>query len=121
MAITFEGVRSIALALDSVAESTSYGTPAFKVGGKLIARLREDSETLVVGTTFDERGELMAAEPETYFITDHYVKYPWVLIHLSRANSGALRDLLRRACRLVSTVKMDSTGRRPKAAAKRRS
>ena len=49
----------------------SYGTPAFKVGGKLIARLREDSETLVAGTTFDERGELMAAEPETYFITDH--------------------------------------------------
>lgn len=120
MAITFEGVRRIALALDGVAESTSYGTPAFKLGGKLIARLREDSETLVVGTTFEERAELMTAEPETYFITDHYVKYPWVLIHLSRANPDALRDLLERACRLVSTVKMDSTGR-PKAAAKRRS
>lgn len=74
MAITFEGVRRIALALDGVAESTSYGTQAFKLGGKLIARLREDSVTLVVGTTFDERGELMAAEPDTYFITDHYVK-----------------------------------------------
>ena len=95
--------------------------PAFKLSGKLIARLREDSVTLVVGTTFDERGELMAVEPETYCITDHYVKYPWVLIHLSRANPDALRDLLGRACRLVSTVKMDSTGRRPKAAPKRRS
>ena len=63
MAITFEGVRRIALALNGVAESTSYGTPAFKLGGKLIARLREDSETLVVGTTFEERAELMAVEP----------------------------------------------------------
>ncbi len=121
MAITFEGVRRIALALDGVVESTSYGTPAFKLGGKLIARLREDSETLVVGTTFEEREELMAAEPQTYFITDHYLKYPWVLVRLSHANVDALRDLLGRACRLVSTVKIDPTGRRPNAAPKRRS
>jgi hypothetical protein len=121
MAITFEGVRRIALALDGVAESTSYGTPAFKLGGKLIARLREDSETLVVGTTFEERAELMAVEPETYFTTDHYLNYPWVLVHLSCANPDALRDLLRRACRLASAAKPSATGRRPKAAPKRRS
>ena len=121
MAVTFEGVRRIALALDGVAESTSYGTPAFKLGSKLIARLRDDSETLVVGTTFDERGELMAAEPDTYFITDHYVRYPWVLVHLPYANADALRDILRRACRLASTAKPSSTGRRPNAAPKRRS
>ena len=121
MAITFEGVRRIALALDGVAESTSYGTPAFKLGGKLIARLREDSATLVVGTTFDERDELIAAEPQTYFITDHYLKYPWVLVRLSHANADALRDLLGRAYRLASTAKPNSTTRRPKAAPKRRS
>jgi hypothetical protein len=113
MAITFEGVRRIALALDGVAESTSYGTPAFKLGGKLIARLREDSETLVIGTTFEEREELMAAEPQTYFITDHYLKYPWVLVRLSHANVDALRDLLGRACRLVSTVKIDPVADAP--------
>ena len=121
MAITFEGVRRIVLALDGVAESTSYGTPAFKLGGKLIARLREDSETLVVGATFEERAELMAVEPETYFTTDHYLNYPWVLVHLLCANPDALRDLLRRACRLASEAKPSSTGRRPKAAPKRRS
>ena len=121
MAVTFEGVRRIALALDGVAESTSYGTPAFKLGGKLIARLREDSETLVVGATFEDRAELMAVEPETYFTTDHYLNYPWVLVHLLCANPDALRDLLRRACRLASAAKPSSTGRRPKAAPKRRS
>lgn len=63
----------------------------------------------------------MAAEPGTYFITDHYVKYPWVLVHLSCANRDALRDLLRRACRLASTAKPSSTGRRPKAGPKPRS
>jgi len=121
MAITFEGVRRIALALDGVAESTSYGTPAFKLGGKLIARLREDSETLVVGTTFEERAELMAVEPETYFTTDHYLNYPWVLVHLSHANPDALRDRLRRACRLASAAKPSSTGHRHKTAPEPRS
>lgn len=119
--VTFEDVRRIALALDGVTESTSYGTPAFKVGGKLIARLREDNESFVVGTTFEERAELMAAEPDTYFITDHYVKYPWVLVHLSRVHPDALRDLLGRACRIASTAKRSPSDRRPKAATKRRS
>ena len=55
----------------------------------------------------------MAAEPQTYFITDHYLKYPWVLVRLSHANADALRDLPGRAYRLTSTAKPNSTGRRP--------
>jgi hypothetical protein len=102
MAVTFKDVRRLALSLNSVEEGTSYGTPAFKVGGKLIARLKEDGESLVVGTTFEEREEMMAAEPETYYITDHYLEYPWVLVRLSRVRLDVLRDLLNRAFRLAS-------------------
>ena len=102
MSLTFKDVRKIALSLENVEEGTSYGTPAFKVDGKLLARLREDGESLVVGTTFEEREEMMAAEPETYYITDHYLKYPWVLVRLSRVPSSSLRDLLNRALRLAS-------------------
>ena len=102
MAVTFKDVRRLVSSLKGVEEGTSYGTPAFKIGGKLIARLKEDGESLVVGTTFEEREEMMAAEPETYYITDHYLKYPWVLVRLSRVSPDALRDLLNRALRLAS-------------------
>src|SRR5580700_9805684 len=101
MAVTFEEVRRIALSLQNVEEGTSYGTPAFKVGGKLIARLKEDGDSLVVGTTFEERAEMMAAEPDTYYITDHYLKYPWVLVRLPRVHPDAIRDLLDRALHLA--------------------
>src|ERR1035438_4743476 len=111
MAVTFDEVRRIALSLQSVEEGTSYGTPAFKVGGKLIARLKEDGDSLVVGTTFEEREEMMGADPETYYITDHYLKYPWVLVRLSRVQSDALRDLLGRAWRLASAAKGRASGR----------
>jgi hypothetical protein len=60
---------------------------------------------LVVRTTFEERDELMAADPDTYFITDHYLKYPWVLVRLSCVHRDALGDLLRRAARLASAKK----------------
>lgn len=112
MAVTFDDARKIALSLEHVEEGTSYGTPAFKTGGKLLARLREDGESLVVGTTFDEREEMMATGPETYYITDHYLRYPWVLVRLSRVDPEALRDLLKRAWRLASTTKPRASGRR---------
>jgi hypothetical protein len=111
MAVTFEAVRKIALSLDKVEEGTSYGTPAFKVRGKLLARLREDGDSLVVGTTFEEREEMLAAEPETYYITDHYLNYPWVLVRLSRAHADALRDLIGRAWRLAANTKVSAARR----------
>lgn len=114
MPVTFEDVRRMALSLPNVEESTSYGTPAFKAGGKLLARLREDEDSLVLGTTFDERAEMMAAEPDVYYITDHYLKYPWVLVRLSRMQPDAMRDLLARALRLALTTNRRTPGRKIK-------
>jgi hypothetical protein len=111
--VTFEQVRKIALALQNVEEGTSYGTAAFKTGGKLLARLKEDGDSLVVGTTFEERDEMLAADPETYYITDHYLKYPWVLVRLSRVSSDAMRDLLGRALRLTQSTNRRGPKRRP--------
>ena len=110
--ITFEDVLKIASSIGRVEESTSYGTPALKVGGKLMARLREDGDSLVVGTTFEERQEMMAAEPDTYYITDHYLKYPWVLVRLSQVHPDAMRDLIRMAWRLAGSEKRKTPGRR---------
>ena len=81
MSVTFDDVRQLALALPEVEEGTSYGTPAFKVKGKFLSRLKEDGETLVVRIDMDERDVLMAANPETFYITDHYRGYPAMLAH----------------------------------------
>ena len=95
----FEVVRSIALALEGVEECTSYGTPAFKVGGTGFARLHQDGQSLVVHMDFEHRAALMEDDPETYYITDHYLNYEWILVRLSRVQPDALRDLLRGAWR----------------------
>jgi len=102
MAVTFDTVRKLALSLDDAEEGMSYGTPAFKVRGALFVRLREDNDTLVLRTDLDQRDELIAADPEMYFITDHYLNYPWVLVRMSRIHPDALRDLVRMAHRLAA-------------------
>ena len=103
--MTFEAIRKMALVLDHVEEGMSYGTPGFKVKGALLARLRGDLGALVVRMSMDDRQELMAADPETYFITDHYLNYPWILVRMSRVQPDAMRDLLRGAWKLAAAEK----------------
>ena len=45
----------------------------------------------------------MAAAPDIYYLTDHYVNYPVVLVRLSRIHPDALRDLLGIAWHFVKT------------------
>jgi hypothetical protein len=112
MPVPFDTFRQIALSLDNVEETTSYGTPAFKVGGVLFARLHQDLDSLVVRMDFDERAELMAADPDTYYITDHYLNYKWMLVRLARVHPDALRDLIRMAWRSAAAGKRGVSQRR---------
>jgi hypothetical protein len=98
-AVTFDTVRQLALALPGVEEGTSYGTPAFKVGGKLLARFHQDGESLVVKVEYAAREVMMGANPTTFYITEHYRCWPWILVRISSVDSGELRGLLEDAWR----------------------
>ena len=91
--ITYRVFVKLALKLPAVEESTSYGTPSLKVKGKLLTRLWEDGETLVVRTSFEDRDHLLLAEPKVFFITDHYKGYPAVLVRLAQVKPKQLMEL----------------------------
>ena len=90
----FSEVRNIALALSNVEETTSYGTPAFRTNGILFVRYRPELDSIVVAMDFEERKDAIAEDPETYYLSDHYLNYPWVLVRLSSIKKTALGDLL---------------------------
>jgi len=106
MAVTFETVRELVLALPGVAEGTSYGTPAFRVGGKFLLRLKEDGESLAVKIGIDERDMLITADPETFYITDHYRGYPAVLVRLSAIDRERLCEMLEEAWRFCAPKRL---------------
>jgi hypothetical protein len=100
--VTYEHVRLAAQAFPGIEDSTSYGTPALKVRGKLLARLHQSGECLVLRADLLDREILMQSDPQVFFITDHYRDYPWILVRLSAVDAGALPDLIERAWRLVA-------------------
>ena len=107
--MSFDVVREIALALPEVEESTIHGAPSLKVSGRLLTcpalHRSAESDSLVVWIGFERRAELLAAEPGTYYVTDHYVNHPAVLVRLGQIDRDSLRDLLGLAWRFVSSKK----------------
>jgi hypothetical protein len=101
-AVTFDTVRRLALALPATEEYTCYGTPALRVKKKLLARLREDGETLVVKCEDSRRELLMQLDPEIYFTEEHYRGHPYVLVRLPRIDSEDLRRLLEQGWEMVA-------------------
>jgi hypothetical protein len=105
-ASNLDTVRKIALALPGVAESTTYGAAAFKARGKLMActptNRSAEPGSLMVRVDFDDRAELLAADPDVYYVTPHYEPYNAVLVRLSRVKPDVLRDLLGMAHKFVT-------------------
>jgi hypothetical protein len=104
--VNFDTVRKVGLALSAVEESTAYGAPALKVRGRLLACVPKhrsaEPGSLVVRVGFDDRAELLAAAPDVYYVTDHYLGYSAVLVRLSRLTPDVLRDLLVMAHKFVT-------------------
>ena len=110
---SFDRVRKIGLALPGVVEGMAYGSPALKVGGKMFACLAAhrsaEPNTLVVLLPMDSRNEFVAEQRDIYYLKDHYVPYPCVLVRLARVGEDALRELLLMGYRFVSTAKKRKT------------
>ena len=102
----FTLVESIGRTLPNVQVTTTYGKPALKVRGKMFVCMASHKSaepgTLVVMMDFADRDALVEEEPATYYLKEHYVGYPCVLVRLSRVHPDALRDLVIGAHRYVS-------------------
>jgi hypothetical protein len=118
-ALSFETVREMALSLTDVVEATSYGSPALKIHGNLLACVpvnrSAEPNSAVFSIDLGLRATLLRSKPDIYYITDHYAAYPTVLVRLSNIGRNELRELLGMAWSFVSTKK---TARGPKAKAK---
>jgi len=100
--ITFEWIENLAGSFPGTEVSTSYGTPAIKVGKKLILRMHQKEDAIVLLLdTVDEQHELIQRDPMAFFITDHYVGYPAVLIRPT-VDESMFRDLMEKSWRRVA-------------------
>ena len=93
-------------ALPDVEVTTAWGQPALKVHGKMFVCIAShksaEPNSLVVMMPFADRDALVEDDPATYYLKDHYLNYPCVLVRLTRIRLDALRDLVVGAHRFVN-------------------
>jgi hypothetical protein len=91
-------VRAIAAKLPDVEEGTTYGYPAFKVGGKAFAWFPKTKEvepgSLGVRMSILERDYRIRGAPTVYYVTPHYKDYTSVLARVELLSDAELRELL---------------------------
>ena len=80
--LDWERLRALALGLDlpGVEETTSWGQPTLKAHGKLWVWWSPHEDAPVLEVSIEEREILLAAEPERFFVTDHYRGHRLVLM-----------------------------------------
>lgn len=98
--MTRDEAHALILSFPEVEEGTSYGRPAYKAFGKFFTRFRrEDGAVVLGGVPHDERDMLCEVDPDTFFFTDHFKNYPYVLAHLAGLETEQLRGFLTRTWR----------------------
>ncbi|MER5886407.1 MmcQ/YjbR family DNA-binding protein [Streptomyces sp. NPDC001941] len=83
---TADDVRRIALSLPGAREKPAWGMPTFRLAdqGKVFASLADDDAVLGVKCPREERAELIASEPEKFFLKEgHDDTYAWLRVRLA--------------------------------------
>jgi hypothetical protein len=103
----FDRVAAMAMRLSGVEVTRAHGTPALKVRGKPLARLRSEAEGgLALRCDIVDRHMLMQAEPDVFYVTDHYLDYPMVLIDLLKVRWDAMPHLVEQGWRMVAPPRL---------------
>lgn len=100
--LTFADIERIASPFPGIETSTSYGTPALKVAKKLILRMHQKEDAIVLMLeSVEEQRALTQQDPMTFYITDHYEGYPAILVR-PIVGKTELQALIERAWRRVA-------------------
>jgi hypothetical protein len=103
----FERVRKVGAKIPGLEEGKAWNGPCLKADDKIAACMAThksaDPGTLAVVVGEDVRDELIEGDPDVYYIRDHYVPWPTVLVRLERVDEQVLRELLMMAARYRQT------------------
>lgn len=105
----WETVREIAGGFPGAEESTTYGQPAFKVGGKLFAWLSPDRHAegaLALRIDLEEKPLAIASSPDVFFQTAHYDGEPILLVRLGRIGRTELEERIEESWLLRAPKRM---------------
>src|SRR5512134_275928 len=87
----FAAALKLAQRFPGIESDTCYGTPAIRVRGKFMARLRTEAEGwLAIKCDFVDREILLQSAPHVFHLTPHYENHPMILVDLAAIDEHTL-------------------------------
>jgi hypothetical protein len=95
MPLTKPQARKVILSIAGASERLWFNQPAVFVHDRFLAKTHHKEEAVLLGVTSLEMREVMLeAEPELFYITDHYRSFPFVLARLATLDGDTLKQML---------------------------
>ncbi|MFI7099582.1 MmcQ/YjbR family DNA-binding protein [Streptomyces sp. NPDC050161] len=105
-----DDVRRLALSLPETVEKIAWGMPTFRVAGKMFVTVPDDETSFAVRCPVLERQELIAAEPEKFWVPPHEAASSWVRVRLAALEDvDELRDILVDSWRQAAPTRLTDT------------
>jgi hypothetical protein len=113
MPLSKSQAHTIMLALPGTDERLWFNEPSVFIHDRFLSKVHrtEDAVTLQVGS-MEMRDMMLEAEPRLFYITDHYRKFPFVLVRLQALTAKTLKEIL--TGRAAQLAQMPPIKRRPK-------
>ncbi|WP_183559090.1 hypothetical protein [Mucilaginibacter sp. SP1R1] len=92
MHLFLQFMRSTLLPMPGVIEKMHVDDPAFYINKKILTNVKLKDQLLGIHTL--ERNKWMALDPHTFFITNHYFNYKYMLVRLETVSPADLKGLL---------------------------
>ena len=110
---SWQAARDLALSLPHAEERDHFGSPSFRVGGKIFAQLsartHQPARVLVKLSSADQAA-LSMSDPATFASVPSWGRHGWTYLNLATIDASLLRDLLWQSWRLVAAKKYRDDG-----------
>lgn len=110
--LSWNKAKALAMALPETEERDHFGSPSFRVKGKIFAQLsaaeNEERRALVKLSSADQAA-LTMSNPNTFLPAPHWGRHGWTYIQLATIEEPIFRDILLRSWRQIAPKRLVAT------------
>lgn len=113
--LNWQTAHKLALSLPEAEERDHFGSPSFRVRGKIFAQLSPHTSKeprALVKLSAADQAALTTSAPETFSTVPQWGRYGWTYVQLAAVDAGVFRDLLMQSWQLAAPKKAGRTNRR---------
>ncbi len=98
--------RELALRLPRVEERDHFGTPSFRVGGKIFAQFSRGGDSAILKFPLDELDILRMSASDLFEPDPTWGKHGWTHVHIAGMDEAWVEQLLREAWQRATPKKL---------------